>query len=111
MDFGCRIWDEDGNLILNTTDYTARLVYSTIKAGDSSGSEYVAEADGTKPFVMVAPARTGGSGNCLTVGVTEWGTLTWEPMIGTLYDPEHGYYEAIVSEETLILIYVCDEKI
>lgn len=103
MDFGCRIWDEDGNLILNTTDYTARLVYSIILDGTESGSAYIPEANGNKPFVLAAPASSSISGHCLSVSISTSGTLTWECIT--------DYNGNIVSDTTLILVYVCDEKV
>jgi len=99
MDFGCKIWDEQGYIILDTTDYTARLVYSTTKAGNSSGSVYIPEANGTMPIVLTIPE----SGQPLVVGITTSGTLTWEPII---------YWDgSYLSGTTHIFVYVCNEKV
>ena len=99
MEYGCRIWDEQGYIMLDTTDYTARLVYSTTKAGNSSGSDYIPEADGSMPIVLT----TAESGHPLVVGITTSGILTWEPIIH--WD---GSYS---SGTTHIFVYVCNEKV
>ncbi len=99
MDFGCKIWDEQGYIILDTTDYTARLVYSTTKAGNSSGSDYIPEADGSMPLVLTTPE----SGSALVVSITPSGILTWDPIIR--WD---GTY---LTGTTHIFVYVCDERV
>jgi hypothetical protein len=93
--------------MLDTTSYTARLVYSDIKAGNSSGSAYIPEADGTMPFVLVAPGPNHGgmdsaAPDFLVVSITPTGTLSWDPL---------SFYAGISSGETMILIYVCDEQV
>jgi len=106
MDFGCRIWDEDGNLILNTADYTARLVYWIVLDGYSSGSVYIPEADGKMPFVCVFPFWPTYYGICLSVGISPSGVLTWDQVLVPIAPQVF-----IGSEGTAIFVYVCDEKV
>jgi len=106
--YGCKIWDEYGNTILDTTDYTARLVYSDVKSGNSEGSMYIPEADGTMPFVLTYPGPnypdpTADIYMLLVVSIAPSGTLTWRPI--------RNSSGTSICYETGILVYVCDEKV
>ncbi len=98
MEYGCRIWDAQGEVMLDTTDHTARLIYSTTKAGDSSGSVYISEADGTMPFICTSSEN----GRCMLVGISTSGTLNWAPV--------RDWNGTVLSDTTLIFVYICDEK-
>ena len=114
MEYGCRIWDEQGNLILDTNDYTARLIYMDIKPGDAQGSMYLPDANGTRPLLLIAPASTSTNKICLTVNITSGGTLSWSPVWDGYHSWVNGRWtwvrNKIISEPTLITVYVCDEK-
>lgn len=114
MSYGCRIWDAQGNLILDTNDYTARLVYMDIKPGNAQGSTYIYAASGNRPLVLVAPTVNSVNKICLKVNITSWGSLSWEPIWDGYHDWVNGQWvwvpDKIISEETLITVYVCDEK-
>jgi hypothetical protein len=99
MEYGCRIWDEQGYIMLDTTDHTARLIYSTTKSGSSSGSTYIPEADGNQSVVFAASE----SGTSLSVSISPSGILTWAPV--------RDWDQSIISGTTLILVYVCDERV
>lgn len=95
MAYGCKIYDQYGNITLDTTDYTARLVYQTVKAGDSSGSVYIPEANGKIPYVLIYPTTS--NINMLVVSITPSGTLSWNATYN--------------SAETGIMVYVCNERV
>lgn len=102
MAYGLKVFDADGNITINTTDHTARLVYANTFAGSASGSVYIPEADGTVPFVLPIPGPNATGNITLITTITSGGTLSWEPS--------KDYYNNIDSEETTILVYVCDER-
>lgn len=114
MEYGCRIWDEQGDLILDTNDYTARLIYMDIKPGDAQGSIYLPDANGTRPILLTAPAVTSVNKICLNTNITAGGMLSWSPIWHGYHDWVNGQWVwvpgYIVSEPTLITVYVCDEK-
>ena len=114
MEYGCRIWDEQGNLILDTNDYTARLIYMDIKPGNAEGSTYLSAANGNRPLVLIAPTPESVNKICLKVNITPSGVLSWAPIWHGYYDWVNGKWSwvprRIVSESTLITVYVCDEK-
>lgn len=94
--------------MLDTTDYTARLIYSDIKAGNSSGSVYLSAADGTTPVVLTAPGPNHGGPESnfprlLVVSINASGTLSWGPV--------YALDSSISSGETIILVFVCDEQV
>jgi hypothetical protein len=83
-------------------------VYSDTKAGNSSGSVYIPEADGKTPFVFICPGPDyvypSGSDPMylLVVSITPSGTLSWVPV--------ENYFQGVLSGQTTIFVYVCDEK-
>jgi hypothetical protein len=90
--------------MLDTTDYTARLIYFDTKAGNSSGSVYLSDADGNVPFVFVSPGPDNASDDLLVASITASGTLSWEPV----YDQ---FGSTLLSGQTIIFVYVIDEKV
>ncbi|WP_335944427.1 hypothetical protein [Pseudomonas sp. G166] len=40
MSFGLKIWDEDGNVSLDETSFTMRVVYSGVVTGSRAGPTY-----------------------------------------------------------------------
>ena len=113
MSYGCRIWDEQGDLILDTNDYVARIIYIDTKPGNAQGSIYLPDADGTRPLVLVVPAET--SGTCLNVSITPGGILSWSPVWSGYYDWVNGNWSfvptSIESKPTTITVCVIDERI
>jgi hypothetical protein len=103
MGYGCKIWDQYGSVMLDTTDYTARLIYSDIKSGSSSGSTYLSAADGTMPIVLTAPGPNNTGQNLLKTSITPTGTLSWSPV--------YSWNGSVSSGETIILVFVCDERV
>lgn len=115
MEYGCKIWNEQGDLILDTNDYVARIIYVDTKPGDAQGSIYLPDADGTRPLLLVVPASTSNSNICLNVSITSWGLLSWKPVWDGWYHWINGQWAfdpiRIISESTLITVCVCDEKV
>ncbi len=113
MEYGCRIWDEQGNLILDTNDYVARIIYIDTKPGNAQGSIYLPDAVGTKPLVLAVPAEP--NGKCLNVSITSWGLLSWKPTWRGYYDWVGNNYvfvpTEITSNSTIITVCVIDERI
>ncbi len=102
MSVGLKVWDERGNITLDTTDYTARLIYSGVKAGTTSGSETISEAVGKMPIVLTYPGPNNTGEWLLIVGISPDGVLTWQTV--------ENLGGSVVSGETSIAVYVCYEQ-
>jgi len=115
MEYGCRIWDEQGSLILDTNDYVARIIYIDTKPGDAQGSIYLPDANGTRPLLLVVPAEIHAQRTCLNVNITSNGWLSWEPVWSGYYNWVNNRWSfvpvRIRSKTTTIIVCICDEKV
>lgn len=100
MAWGMRVWDENGQLICDYTDKLARLVYSVVKDGKTSGSEYIPEADGKMSMLLTFPTANNTSDIELICTLENDGTLSWITPDPSLVMGEPG--------ETQICVYVCE---
>lgn len=98
MAWGARVWDGNGELMLDTTDMIARLVRTTIKDGTTSGSEYVAEADGKIAFVVSFPSANNTTGSAMICQIDSSGILSWVSQPAKPMIPATG--------ETVINVYI-----
>jgi len=100
MAYGLRVWDENGNIILDSTESIARLVYTTVRSGTSSGSVTISAVYGKTGVVVFNTINpTGFLSVPLNVSLSGT-TLSWSPRQDSSGDT--------VSFTTLIFVFVYD---
>lgn len=106
MAYGLRTYDANGNITIDVTDRTARLVRTVIVNGLSDGSMAIPEAAGKMAFAIPSPTVNNNSRFTVSCTIDNNGTLRWyilKDCVWSTYD----LWE-IISRETQINIFVLE---
>lgn len=109
MPYGLRVYDANGNITLDVTDYIAKIVYTKTVSGTSSGSVYVPGVANKKAIVLPTATANNPSGFTAICELTNDGYLNWHPMY--TFKPREYYKEpstSLISGETLIYVFLLE---
>ena len=104
MAYGLRTYDANGNITIDVTDRTARLVRTVIVDGLSNGSMTIPEAVGKMAFAFPSATTNNSTGFTISCTIDNNGILRWyvlKDCMGATYN----LWE-IVSRETQIHVFV-----
>jgi len=104
MAYGLRTYDANGNITIDVTDRTARLVRTVIVDGLSNGSMTISEAVGKMAFAFPSATTNNSTGFTISCTIDNNGILRWY----VLKDFMWASYDLceIVSRETQINVFV-----
>lgn len=110
MPYGLRVYDANGNISLDITDYIAKIVYTKTVSGTSSGSVYVPGVANKKAIALPTATANNQSGFTAICELTNDGYLNWHPMY-TFFIQEGNYKvpgTTLISGETLIYVFLLE---
>lgn len=109
MPYGLRVYDANGNISLDITDYIAKIVYTKTVSGTSSGSVYVPGVANKKAIALATATANNQSGFTTVCELTNNGYLNWHPMY--TFKPRENYKvpsTILISGETLIYVFLLE---
>ena len=109
MPYGLRVYDANGNISLDITDYIAKIVYTKTVSGTSSGSVYVPGVANKKAIALPTATANNQSGFTAICELTNDGYLNWHPMY--TFKPVENYKvpsTILISGETLIYVFLLE---
>lgn len=109
MPYGLRVYDANGNITLDVTDYIAKIVYTKTVSGTSSGSVYVPGVANKKAIALPIATANNQSGFTAICELTNDGYLNWHPMY--TFEPGENYKvpsPILISGETLIYVFLLE---
>lgn len=109
MPYGLRVYDANGNITLDVTDYIAKIVYTKTVSGTSSGSVYVPGVANKKAMALATATANNRSGFTAICELTNDGYLNWHPMY--TFEPRENYKKPstiLISGETLIYVFLLE---
>ena len=107
MPYGLRVYDANGNISLDITDYIAKIVYTKTVSGTSSGSVYVPGVANKKAIALPTATANNQSGFTAICKLTNDGYLNWDPAYHLKLSSQNYCVIVeliLVSEETLIYV-------
>lgn len=110
MPYGLRVYDANGNISLDITDYIAKIVYTKTVSGTSSGSVYVPGVANKKAIALPTATANNQSGFTAICELTNDGYLNWHPMY--TFFIQKGNYKVpgttLISGKTLIYVFLLE---
>ena len=101
MAFGLKVWDANGNIVIDTTNRLPRLVYTQYLVAGSSGSVDIPAVTDKSAFVVANCVNPSTNRANMPLGVKLVSTtLSWYPRQEGM-TPEFG-------EDTLVFVFVYD---
>lgn len=104
MAYGLRTYDANGNITIDVTDRTARLVRTVIVDGLSNGSMTISEAVGKMAFAFPSATTNNSTGFTVSCTIDNNGILRWYVLKDCMWAPYDMW--KIVSRETQINVFV-----
>lgn len=109
MPYGLRVYDANGNITLDVTDYIAKIVYTKTVSGTSSGSVYVPGVANKKAIALATATANNQSGFTAICELTNDGYLNWHPMYTFKQGENYKVPSTIlISGETLIYVFLLE---